>query len=69
MVILSKNTRGYVKIMLGSLRKKINQYVKQIKYTNQGHLPVKVTPILTLQMNQSVNIVPVLEYTFVEDCK
>ena len=24
--------------------KKVKQYIRQIKYTNQGHLPTKVTP-------------------------
>ena len=68
MVILSKNTRGYVKKMLGSLRKK-----KSICQTNQiyqsGTLTCKSHPDIDLQMNQSFNIFPVLEYTFVEDCK
>ena len=28
--------------------------VKQIIYTNQGYLPTKVTPVIDLQMNQSL---------------
>ena len=30
--------------------------VKQIIYTNQGYLPTKVTPVIDLQMNQSLFI-------------
>ena len=37
--------------MLQSLRKKEKQYVRQIKYTNKGHLPTKATLALQFQKN------------------
>ena len=32
------------------------KYIRQIKFTNQRHLPRKVTLILTLQMSKSFNM-------------
>ena len=48
--------------------KKGKQYLRQITYTNQGHLPIKVTPIIDFTEKQVIHCdVPVVGNTFVDD--
>ena len=45
--------------------KKGKQYVKQIIYTNQGHLPTKVTPLIEFKDESVIQCnVPIVENTF-----
>ena len=54
----------------GTKEKKEKQYVRQIIYTNQGHLPTKVTPDINFADKPVVQYdVPVVENIFVDDCK
>ena len=39
-----ENTRNDVIKNVAITEKKVKHYNRQIKYTNQGHLPTKVTP-------------------------
>ena len=50
--------------------KKGKQYVGHIVHTNQGHLPTKVTPDIDFTDKPVIRCdVPVVENTFVNDCK
>ena len=64
-----ENTRSNVKKMLRSLRKN-KTYVIQIIHTNHGHLPTKGRPDIDFSDAPVVQYdVPVVENTFVDDCK
>ena len=44
------------------------QCVRHIIYTNQGHLPAKVTPVIEFTYEKVIRCdVPVVENTFVDD--
>ena len=50
--------------------RKEKQYIRQIMYTNQEHLPTKVTPDLDFSDEPIVQYdVPVIENTFADDWK
>ena len=50
--------------------KKAKQYMRQITYTNQGHLSPKITTIIHFTDELVTQYdVPDLENTFVDDCK
>ena len=51
-------------------QKKGKQYIRHIIYTNQGHLPTKVTPDIDFTDEPVIGCdIPVVENTFVDDCK
>ena len=51
-------------------KKENNVYVRQIIYTNQGHLSTKVTPVNGFTNEPVIQCnVPVVENNFVDDSK
>ena len=53
----------------GTITEKKKNNIRQIIYTNQGHLPTKVTPDINFADEPVVQCVSVVENTFVDDCK
>ena len=50
--------------------KSVAVITKNVRQTNQGHLPTKVTPVIDLTDEPVIQCdVPVIENSFVYDCK